>query len=347
MEDQKVSVLIRIPSSNPSPANAIGSVIANATHIRDLHLEQMGYSSETALNYPEAQKDQAALTKAGITLTWHSAFDASKLQTQALVHLDPDIKASESAFKMLKDDILKHPQCQHFTISSILYLNTPRFSWWELPWYGFLFPLLIVDFLANQFTLWQHARTVDMRAQLVQSTWPHRSRTVSKSWWRWWIRTGICWTRPGGVACVQMPFRQKDRGLAFVLRTIKQHTHLSIWRPWWLAILLVYYIFFALPWWTLFLGTHQDSSQGLLSWLFLRPVVSDTLWLAIQLVHLVFVVYATWGEIELPAHFEGFAIALYPVYLTLAPAFFLYGRWYSSRAILKEVALVHQEKQND
>jgi hypothetical protein len=343
----QVSVLIHIPPSNPSPANAIGSVVANAKHVRDLHLEQMGYASEATLNYPDAKKDEAALVAAGITITWHSKFDASRLQTQALVHLEPDVKATESAFKQLKQDILSYPACQHFTLSSILYLNTPRFSWWELPWYGFLFPLLIIDSLANLVTFWQHARTVDMRAQLVQSTWPRRSRLASRSWWRWWFRTGTCWTRAGGVSCVQMPLQQKDRGLTLVLRTIKGHRHLSLWKPWWLTMALVYYSLFALPWWTLFLGVHRDISDGLLSWLFLRPLVSDPFWVAVQLVHLVAVVYASWGEIELPAHGEGWVLVLYPVYLTLAPAFFLWGRWHSSRAILSEVAKVHQLRQEN
>jgi hypothetical protein len=341
----QVSVLIRIPSSNPSPANAIGSVVNNAAHVCDLHLEQMGYASEVVLNYPDAKKDQEALEKAGISITWHASFDPSKLQTQALIRLEPDVKVTESAFKQVKQDMVDNPQCQHFTLSSILYLNTPRFSWWELPWYGFLFPLLVVDSLANLVTLWQHARTVDMRAQLVQSTWPCRSRLATKSWWRWWVRTGTQWTRPGGVSCVQMPLVQKDRGLSLVLRTVKQHAHLSIWRPWWVALFLVYYSLCALPWWTLFLGVHQDISQGFLSWLFLRPVFADSFWFAVQLLHIALVVYATWGEIELPANWEGVAIVLYPVYLTLAPAFFLYGRWYSSRSVLSEVAKLHQLRQ--
>lgn len=343
-DDEKVSVLIRIPPSNPCVRNAIESVVVNSKHVRDIHLEQTGYSTKTVLNYPEAENHQQALAQAGITITWHSTFDVSKLKTQALVHLEPDVDATESAFMQLKQDILTYPGCQHFAISSIIYLNTPRFSWLEIPWYGFLFPLLVVDWLANVFTLWQHSRTVDMRAQLVQTTWPNRSRLASKSWWRWWIRTGICWTRPGDVSCVQIPLRAKDRGLSFVLRTIKGHRHLSIWRPWWLAIFVIYYALFALPWWTLFLGTHQRIEDGLLSWILLRPLY-DTFWLAVQLAHMVIVVYATWGGIELPARMEGVAIVLYPIYFTLSPIFFFYGRWYSSRAILSDKARLHQEKQ--
>jgi hypothetical protein len=142
-----------------------------------------------------------------------------------------------------------------------------------------------------------------------------------------------------------MPFQAKDRGLALVLRTVKQHRHLSVWRAWWLALFAVYYALFALPWWTLVLGTHRSAADGFLSWLFLRPVLADPFWVAVQLAHLALVVYASWGEIELPANAEGAAILLYPVYLTLAPAFFLYGRWYSSRAILSEVARLHQLRQ--
>lgn len=337
IQDHQVSVLISIPSSNPSPANAIGSIVANAVHVRDLHIQQMGYSSDMLFTYPDAVKDQEALTKAGISITWHSSFDASKLQTQALVHLEPDVKATESAFKILKKDMIDYPHCQHFTLSSILYLNTPHFSWKELPWYGFLFPLLMIDSIANLFTFWQHSRTVDMRVQLVHSTWPRRSRLANKSSWRWWIRTGICWTRPSGVACVQMPLQQKDRGLALVLRTIKQHASMSFWKPWWMAIFAVYYTFFALPWWTLLFGVHQQD-QGIMSWLFLRPVFADPFWLTVQLIHLIAVIYTSWGEIELPANGEGFVFLLYPVYLTFAPAVFLFGRWHSSRAILREVA---------
>jgi hypothetical protein len=52
-----------------------------------------------------------------------------------------------------------------------------------------------------------------------------------------------------------------------------------------------------------------------------------------------------WSEIALPANAEGLALLLYPLYLTLSPLVFVYGRFHSSRAVLSEVANAYQREQ--
>lgn len=348
MDQHRVSVLIRIPPSNPSPALAIASVLRNKQHIRDLHIEQRAHSQEATLNYPKAKEHLAELEAAGITLTWHSEFNASKLQTQALVHMEPDLRVVEAAFLQLKRDMLERPDCHHYAVSSMLQLKTDVYSYWELPWYGVLFPLLMVDWLAWLWTWGQHARTVDLRCQLVQTTWGGRARLSRQGWWRWWIGTGVCRTAAGDVTCVQMPVLPKDRGRALVLRTIKDHAHMTWRKPWWLALYALYYFLFAFPWWTFLLAASEDGTTvgltGLASSLAMRSFTNPA-WVAVQLVHWTLVTYLLWAEIMLPANTEGVALLLYPVYLTLSPLFFLYGRFHSSRAVLSEVASKYQREQ--
>lgn len=339
--DLRVSVLIRIPSSNPSPALAIRSVLTNKAHVRDLHIEQRAHSQDGTLSYRGAAEDMAALEAAGIPLIWHSEFEPSKLHTQALVHMEPDLRVVEAAFLQLKRDMLTRPDCHHFAVSSILQLKTQVFSWWELPWYGALFPLLMVDWLAWLFTWGQHARTVDLRCQLVHTTWGGRARLARQGWWRWWIGTGVCKTTAGDVTCVQIPALPKDRGSAFVLRTIKDHAHCTWRKPWWLALYALYYLFFSPPWWLLLLRDAAEESVGGKVLAFL----TNPLAVALHLVHWGGVTYLLWSEITLPTNAEGMALLLYPLYLMLSPLFLLYGRLHSSRAILSDVATQYQREQ--
>lgn len=333
-EDRRVSVVVTIPDSNPSPANAIASIIRNRAHVKDLHIVQRANSRESTLAYGGAADHQRQLADAKIDLVWHSEFNPALLQTRAMVELEPDHRVTEAAFVALKKDMLEWPDCQHFCVSSILHLNTSEYTWHEIHWYGLLFPLLVVDWLAGLVTFNQHGRTVDMRATLVQSTWPSRTRVARQGWWRWWFGTGVCWTRSGDVTCMQMPLLPKDRGAAFVWRTIKAHRHMTIWKPWWLLLFTLYYMVFSPPWWLPFFGWSAAA------------VVINPLWIAAQVAHwMLFVTYVTWSVIELPKNMEGVMLLLYPLYLMVCPLFFIYGRWHTSRAIVRELADREQREQ--
>lgn len=321
----QVSVVITLDASNASPARALESIINAGPEVRDIHFELCGEADQkVVLGHPNVAN---LITKFGAdAVFWHPGFlDVQTLQTQALVRVQPDHVFLASAFYALKKDLKRHPGCSHFALLSGLNLRATPVSWW----YGFLVPLLVVDTLASWLTLNQHQRTVDIRAQLIYRTWPGKNRPPSRpSWWRWWIGTRICWTRAGTSFSSQAP-STRDAGLAFVLRTIKQHAHLSPWKVWWIALYAAHYLFVLTMCALLFtasLGGDGLWTDGRFSGTVLAFVCA-------------FVAYSIWSRaVQFPNYSEGLALLLYPVYLLLSPLVLVYGRWHTSQSTL-DVAL--------
>lgn len=318
---EQVSVLITLDGSNASPWRALTSLVDAAEHVRDIHFELCGEADQKAvLAHPNVAN---LIVKFGTeSVFWHAGrLDVQRLQTQALVHVQPDHVFLPAAMYALKKDLRRYPGCSHFGFLSGLNLTATPTSWW----YGFLVPLLVVDTLASWLTLNQHTRTVDLRAEFIYRSWPNRNRSPGRpSWWRWWLGTRTCWTRNGTSFCSQAP-GTRDAGLPFVLRTVKQHAHFSPWKPWWVALYAAHYLFVITM--CALLLTASAGGDGL----FTDGRFSGTaLFFVCALV-----AYAIWSRaVQFPRNTEVLALLLYPVYLLLSPAVFLYGRWHTSQATL-------------
>lgn len=329
---EQISVVITLDTSNASPARAFDSILAVHGDVSDVHLVLSGEADQNAvLAHPRVHELVAQLSKS-VALVWHPGqLDIQALQTQALVHVQPDHVFLGSALYALKKDLRRYSGCTHFTFLSGLDLSACQVgfpTWWW--WYGFLVPLLVVDMLASWVTLNQHARTVDLRAQLVYRTWPNRNRAPGHpSWWRWWFGTRTCWTRNGTSVCSQAPLEREDAGLAFVLRTVKQHAHCTLWKPWWLALYAAHYLFVAIL-----------CGAGVFgAWLDVRIVGTAYAFLV------ALVAYGIWSRtIRFPYSGEVVALVLYPLYLLVSPLVFLYGRWHTSQATLESALKKKQEK---
>lgn len=323
-EDQKISVVISLDSSNANPQNALQSVLGSAVHVRDVHFVLNGQGDQKAvLAHPRVAD---AILKIGADrVFWHEdTLDLSRVQTQALVHLQPDHCVIGPAFLALKKDFARYPGCSHFALLSGLDLaahsNRPTLDWL---WYGFLIPLLFVDTLASWVTLGQHARTVDLRATLIFRAWPNRNRLPGRpAWWRWWFGTRTGWTRGGTGQCVQAPLAQ-DLGTSFVWRTIHQHAHCHafFWRMWWNTLFCAHYAFNVF-----FINSLLYPVFGL-DWRIMVPL---------YFLQMGMICYAIWSRaLHFPWYTELIAVLLYPGYLLLFPSALMYGRYYNPNTALK------------
>lgn len=320
----QVSLVITLDGSNASPARALESAVDAAEHVRDIHFELCGEANQKAV-MSHGNVANLILKFGTDQVFWHPGrLDVQALQTQALVRVQPDHVFLPSALFALKKDFRRHTGCSHFGFLSGLDLHKAPLpdSWW----YGFLIPLLVVDTLASWLTLNQHQRSVDLRAQLVFRSWPNRNRPPGRpSWWRWWFGTRTCWTRGGTSFCAQAPTAQ-NTGSAFVLRTIKQHDHCTVWKPWWVLLFLAHYVFVAILCALLLSGTMGGGglwTDGRFSWTayaFLFALVA----------------YSIWSRaVRFPYRGEVAAIFLYPLFLLVSPLILIYGRWHTSQATLE------------
>lgn len=341
--DRKASVIITISDADESPEQAVSSVIENHRFFRDLHIIKFGYSTHAEL-YPGWSQDLERLNELNMAPIWHSELDASKLQSRAAIHIEPDLRVADGALAMLHKDIDRYTNCEHFAVSSITYIEAspeakrdPR-AWIEAMSYGFLLVIMMMDSLRSLVSLFQYHRTTDLRAQLVTTTFPNRVRLASSRWWMWWIGTGMGTIKRGGPACMQIP-AAKDQGIAFVLRTIKTHKHMGVGI--WIIGYVLYYLMFGWPWWNAFISTNWRFT----AW-FARDM-SSLFWIITYMLHTVVVGYIALIYMEFPLKMLPLQVLLYTFYLTASPVIFIYGRFHTSRASwisAKSTALVRQKK---
>jgi hypothetical protein len=336
--ERLVSACINISQAGESPEEAIVSVLESSHLFADLHLVKKSYSTKDNL-YPTWHEDQARLKELGIDVIWHSEFDPRLLKTRALVHIEPDLSILDGAFNTLTKDMDEYPNCDHFAVSSVTVIDpSPPLEeegrkkglWWiSRPFdliqsfsYGFLLVIMMLDSLRSILSLFQYHRKTDLRGQLVVGTWPNRVRMAPERNYMWWFGTGRCWTRRGGGACVQRP-GIKDQGIAFVLRTINTHSYMGIGI--WLLGYALFYACFALPFWNTFLNPY--SRLG--AWL-VRDVFHNIFWQLWYLAYVFVTGYMAWQYMDFPL--LSLQVLLAPVYVTLSPLIFFYGRFHTSRA---------------
>ena len=120
----------------------------------------------------------------------------------------------------------------------------------------------------------------------------------------------------------------KDTGFGFVLRTIKKHQHMGAGL--WILGFIVYYWFFAWPWWSRYV---EDSSWKIIAILAKNP--SAWYWNLAYILHTFAVGCVAWSYMDFPLGTLPLQVLLYTVYLTLCPPLLVYGRFHMSRAAWK------------
>lgn len=319
MEGRSVSIVTQISEFNESIHKATKSVIAFSKTglVADWHIvTPFGYDT-SVINDKETLVE---LDKLGLVPVWHSVrLNETKLKAKAIVYLEPDLSVTDGALTQLVDHMV-YTGADHGAVSSILIIKS-NLTFQALS-YGFLLVILMLDTLRSIVCLFQYNRTTDLRMRLVTSTWNNRIRLAPYRWFFWWIGTGMTHTIRGGSSCKQVPDK-RDQGVAFVLRTIKTHNHMNIGLYWILGYLLYYFIF-AFPLWNYII----PRTFYLAPYLLRNPFA--WYWISTHLLHMAVVGYLSWLYIDCPL--ITLHVLLYPVYLTLSPVLFLYGRFHHSRA---------------
>lgn len=344
----QVAAVIQISEFNESPQLAIKSVLQHSAPFACVVLVKLNCTTDT-VPYDGFDMDKQALKEKGIAVFWQSKLDVTKLpaNVRAIVRMEPDVIATEAAINALIEDMTDYTY-NYYAIATTLNIEhsktrDPR-VWFQSLSYGFLLVVLVMDTLRSWFSLFRYNRTVDMRGQKLQITFPNRISLASEHWYMWWIGTGICQTRNGGTSAQQMP-AEKDQGIGFTLRTIKYHKQMT-WGLWWPIFFALYYCAFAWPWYNYYLSPHSLLGKWLIR------DMSQWYWQSLYLAHTALVGLLAWLEIKLPKTYVPMVgdqslllpmqVLLYTVYLTLSPLIFVYAKLHVSRASWQNAADVYK-----
>ncbi len=341
--------VISVSDFNESIEPAIKSVIRNHSYFAGLHIVKYGYNTNDNL-YPTWQHDLATLTGHGLVPVWHSEFDASQLQKQAVIHIQPDHQIKDGALDLLYDDMQKHSTQALFAVTSETDLSEKTVTPGKLLQclsYGFLLVVLALDTFRSFFNLTRYHRTVDLRAQTVTTTYPKRAWLTERRWWLWFFFTRVSGATRGGTALGQTP-AEKDRGITFVIRHIKTHARMGFGV--WLAFFIIYYYFFAYPWWnSYFLSFPKtnfpqvNSAIENIQWFFVRNPWSSWSMIA-YCINTTFVTAFATIYFTFPYRSMIFLCALFPLFLTASPIAFLISRFYISKASWNNLLEVDNNK---
>lgn len=322
---------------------AIKSILRYPSLFKALHLVQPGYSS-TAKLYPSWDDHLARLEALGLTPIWHTALNADKLETRAVIHMQPDHQMRDGALEALLQDMHDNNKWNsHFAVSSITKLDHPTPG---MVFYGFLLVLGVFDSLRSFFNGFRYHRTADLRGQATYITFPATVELAPFRWWTWLLFTRVSPIQNGGAgSLMQIPLK-KDSGINFVMRALKTHNHLGIGI--WIPFFFVYYALFAWPWWSSFFAVYKIpiisrvlpfilEREPPFYWIFESIVLGrtniyvNTLGQMIQFLHLAAVGLVTYIYFEFPLNSASAFIVLYPFYLAAFPILYVLSYFYTSR----------------
>lgn len=319
-----LGAVITRTDANESLESAIQSICRLKHYFCEVHIVQG--QGQSASQYEGFQADIDSLE---LPVIYHSQqFNPNKLvAAQAIVHIQGDLQISDGAMDNLREDIVDasrfYPSVTHFCVESSLKVPTPTtpLGWALNTFLGFWIVVLMMDFYRAIFNLYKYHKTSDLRAQLVYTTFPNRKQLAPEKWVTPWIWNDyMARVIKGGAALLQVP---KDNGLQFLLRSLQTHRYMGIGI--WMIFFLPYYFLCALPWWNIFFNPTVHTWWSVL----LTRNIFAWYWMFWYVLHVLFVALVTWRSTELPAAI--ILILLYPVYLTLFPVVYFYGRWHVAR----------------
>ena len=321
-----LEAVICISEFDESPREAIHSVLSNAKYFSAVHLEKYGYDSNEQL-YPTFSNDLKSLADLGKPVTWHNTLDLTRVRTDALIYITPDLVLRDGALEQLIASMDNNQGQSLWAVTSELHLTKTR-HWYSYFAYGFLLVIHFMDAVRWAFHLTRYHRTFDLRAQALTRTYKDQVSLVRPRWWVYYFFSRVTGTIRGGVGARQVP---DQTGWAYLWRTINTHAHLGI-ALWWPLVFVVYYWLFAFPWWNRYVPL--PSSHGLNYWIgLLRRDPYHSISIFTQLLHLLGVLVVANTTIKMPS-FCNLLIIAFPFYLTLFPVILIIGRFYmTSRAI--------------
>jgi hypothetical protein len=332
----KVSILIELSEADEDPTQALQTVakVCGPQLVTDVHLVQWAYNSDN----PKWRAGLEALRVAQIPWFVHSTLDEAalrKLQSKALVRLDPAHYVTDGALRMLIEQMAGRSSwfsgADHFAISSYIWIEPAATGAGLRDWcnaffaYGWLLVVLVLDTFRFYTHLGAYHRNTDVTARLVSTTFPDRTVLAPHRWWMLWggFGSGLALPQSGGNACLLLPSAAAgDQGMSLLMRLLRGHRHLGAGL--WLLPFTLYYCAFAFPWWMLMLPRSYIPFWWMA--MPLDPRQWAWWWQMLQLGHLLVVAMTSYNQLHVPWGMQPMQILLYPFYLATAPLVFLYAR---------------------
>lgn len=352
LEDYIGEAVVSVSDFNESIEPAIKSILRNHEYFSALHIVKYGYSKKEVM-YPGWLIDLIELRDKNLEPIWHSNLDATKLKTFVAIHVSPDHQIKDGAMDMLYTDMAINNTQSLFAVTGITCLEEKSFTIAKCASalsYGFLLVVMIIDAYRTIFNLTRYHTTNALRAQTVTKTFPQRAWLTERRWWLWFFYTRVSGTSFGGSGLGQIPV-EKDRGLTFVLRHIKTHQHLGIGI--WIIGFILYYFFFAYPWWSVFFKSFGYTNMpqvnnviDWIKWIFVRNPYS-TVSLISQCINGIVISIVATVYFIFPYRMQALLCLFFPVYLTICPIVLLVGRFYVSRASWNNLMEVEEEKEKE
>lgn len=302
---------------------------------KTLHIVKQGLSLRDDLS----EEARLALEEREITLVPHNVFDPSLVSTEAraVIFIGPDLQVTEVGMDRLVELLDTYNKSySEFALSSTLKFDL-RHHRWRDPWnwintsaYGMLIVLLMLDIWRSLVSLTKYHRTVDLRAQTLNVTYPQRAELREGRWWTWWLWTGVCGVEDGGSDVVQIIDDPEVAGWPLVFRTIGQHRRFSLPALVWPACFWIYYFFASWPWWNFLFASSNTQAYGgymqVVHTIFYRDLWKP-IWLGFYAIQLVPVLVCTWLYLDLPLRTTPLHVLAYGGWLAIFPLVFVYARF--------------------
>lgn len=336
MKGLKVAAVITLAHAGEDMSVGLESVRKLKDYFSELHIVY-------PRNYVTPDKDSIA-----VGIPYHPHYE--ELTTAILgnvllvVHVRPDHDIGEPALLELLESAQENSRtCDHYAVRGRVDCDGERYPWLL----GFVWLLSYMDWFRTWLNWWGYHTVDDLRAVKVVPRFPsgchipsYRHAWLFAVWSRIaWIRYNaqslIVLARPEGGQEQKNPegsTRPPAGGgwtTSLFFRNIYRHPHIGLWNMTWWVPFVVYYFFFALPWWNLLLrhAEYTDlfvrpSLYNAVSWLLWRNVWHPV-WLALwgaQIVLCMWIVARRYKHVSL-----GWVV-LMPVYLTLSPLVFMVVR---------------------
>jgi len=305
---------------------------------KTLHLVKPGLLVEEELGKTTLQ----ALRDNEVTIVPHAHFDPSLVSTEAraVIFIGPDLQVTKVGMDRLVELLdTHHKSYSEFAVTSILKFDE-RHDDWRNPWnyvhasaYGMLIVLMMVDIWRSLVNMTKYHRTVDLRAQTLNVTYPQRAELRRGRWWMWWLWTGVCGTEDGGLDVVQVIDYDPKRtpvGWSLVFRTLSQHRGFGLPALIWPICFAIYYFIASWPWWNLlFASSNAQAYHGywqVVHTIFYRDLWKP-IWIGFYLVQLIPVLVCSWLYMDFPLRTTSTHVLCYGLWVALFPLALLYARF--------------------
>jgi len=323
---ERMDVVVRLSGHAENASNALQSVLNNHASYSHVHLVCSFYEADKE-PFEGYEALRAELGNRGIKVTVCDAFDednCTDVKSYSVVGLHPYCVLRSGGVGKITSTIgelekQKNTQVMHCGVSTTMVIPEGAFGkdlWDALCGYGFLLITFYLDMWWRVWSRGKHYMMTDVRVDMVCSTYKRKFiPRVSRFARIWDNEQAPC--NYGGDAAILRP-EPKMRGFALARYLVNTHNKQVFGGLWMFVFFAFFYYWLAYPWWNLLAIPGASSFLA-------RPVLAP----------LNIIIYLlTTGTLYMSSSYylilphQGLLCALFPIYMTLYPLFWLYARLY-------------------